>query len=336
MELIKKYIYAIERRLPRGSEDIAKEIESIIMDELEGKYGVKSEYSKDEIEAVLKSMGPPRLVAQRYRGGSDCVIGPELSYIYRMVLGIVSAATVLGLTISYVVGRFTAVETVGESLLTFASFLGSLFPAVFSAVGAVTIMFMLIERFGDKEKLNKEIGTEWDPKDLPDLPDEKERVTVIGPIIVILLALVWAVFINTYARIGTGVFPVYHADITFLPVFNMDVVRTVLPVWNLSILVTVVTQLVLLRQGRWTLFSRLLEVLEQFVSIIAIVVLLNQVPLFDIAALNTIGDGFNIVAADFSHWYYIALKIILVLTIIGVMTNTIKAVVRAVRKANLG
>ncbi len=336
MELIKKYIYAIERRLPRGGEDIAKEIESIIMDELEGKYGAKKEYSREEIETVLKAMGPPRLVAQRYRGGSDCVIGPALSYIYRMVLGIVSAATVFGLTISYIVGRFTATEDFLQGLASFGMFLGSMFSAVLSAVGAVTIIFMLIERFGDKDKLDKEIGMDWDPKDLPDLPEEKERVTIIGPIIAILMILIWAVFLNTYARIGTGIFPVYGADITILPVFNMDVVRQVLPVWNLSIVVSIVTQLILLKQGKWTLISRLMEILSKFVNIMAIVVLLNAAPLFDISAFNQLDPDFTILTANFNYWYYTGLKIILVLTAIGVVVEMIKAVVKAVRKANLG
>ncbi|MEX1308559.1 MAG: hypothetical protein AB1Z19_08530 [Eubacteriales bacterium] len=336
MELIKRYLYAIERRLPRGSEDIIREIESIIMDELEGKYGTRTEYTKEEIETVIKGMGPPRLVAQRYRGGSDTIIGPELSYIYRMVLGIVTAATVFGLAISFVVGRFTAVETVGESILSLAGFLGSAFTACLTAVGSVTIIFMLIERFGDKDKLNKEIGSDWDPKELAEMPEEKDKVTVIGPIITILFALIWAVFINTYARMGSGVFPVYSGAVTFvMPVFDMDVVRTILPLWNLGIAVTVVTQLILLKQGRWTVSSRIADVVGQLVSIVTFILLLNLTPLFDIPSINSIAD-FNIVAGQFDYWYYISLKILLVLTIIGTLTNTVKAVMTGMRKANLG
>ena len=337
MELIKRYLYAIERRLPSGSEDIIREIESIIMDELEGKYGVKTEYTKEEVETVLKAMGPPRLVAQRYRGGSDVIIGPELSHIYRMVLGIVTAATVLGLAISFVVGRFTAVETVGESILSLAGFLGSAVSGCLTAVGSVTIIFMLIERFGDKEKMGREFGADWDPKELADLPEEKEKVTVIGPIITILLALIWAVFINTYARMGTGVFPVYTGDITFvMPVFDMEVVRTILPLWNLSITITVITQLILLKQGKWTVLSHITEVIGQLVSIVTLVLLINLAPLFDISSINSIGEGIHIVSGQFDHVYYIVLKVLLVLTIIGTLTNTVKAVLKGIRKVNLG
>jgi len=336
MEMIKRYIYAIERRLPRGSEDIAKEIESIIMDELEGKYGVKSEYSKEEIETVLKAMGSPRVVAQRYRGGSDVIIGPELVYTYRMILGIVIAATTFGLTISYLVQRFTAMENFWEGMASFGIFIGSVFSSVLSVVGAITIVFMLIERFGDKSKMSNELGNEWEPKDLPERPDEKERVTVIGPIISILFMLIWAVFINTYARVGNSVFPVYNADITILPVFNMGVIRAILPLWNLSILVGIIKELVLLKQGKWTTLSRIVEILGDFVGIIAIAFLLSQAPLFDISAYNMLDADFNIVAANFDYWYYIGLKIVLALSVLGVFVNVVKTVVKGVRKANLG
>ena len=109
MELIKRYLYAIERRL-RGStkEDITKEINSIIMDELEGKFGLKTNYEKEEIEVVLQEMGHPRDVASRFRGDKQYLIGPDLISFYWMVVSIVAGATTLGLVVSL---QFTIPET---------------------------------------------------------------------------------------------------------------------------------------------------------------------------------------------------------------------------------
>ena len=83
MEIIKKYVYAVQRRLPAvGRDDIVKEINSLIYDELEGKFGKKDSYSNEEAEEVLKEMGHPREVAARYRGGSQTFIGSELLPLY--------------------------------------------------------------------------------------------------------------------------------------------------------------------------------------------------------------------------------------------------------------
>ena len=72
MEIIERYIYAIKRRLPgKMSDDIATEIESLLYDELEEKFGNKETYTKEEIEEVMIEMGDPREVAERYRGGKQ-------------------------------------------------------------------------------------------------------------------------------------------------------------------------------------------------------------------------------------------------------------------------
>ncbi len=338
MELIKRYIYAIERRLPKsGRDDIAKEIESIIMDELEGKYGVKEEYSKDEIENVLLAMGHPREVAARYRGDKGYLIGPDLYSFYWMVLWIVIGASSLGLLISYIIGYFEAEFTGMEAVWNFVEFIPSVFSSILSGIGAVTLVFILIERFGTRKGEKEfDINQGWKPKDLPELPHEKDKVSLAEPIVAITFIVIWAVFINTYARTGgmqflTGL----SDDMTFLPIFNIEMVRQLLPLWNVQIGISLVLQLILLIQGKWRFGTRLLELGSDLLGIAIIIMMINGPMLLSFNSLSTLMTETTFSMSTVEMYYYTILKVILVFTIIGIVVKTIKMIVRQARQMNI-
>jgi len=337
MELIQRYIYAIEKRLPSsGRDDIAKEINSIIMDELEGKFGKKAEYTKEEIESVLIEMGHPREVAARYRGDKQYLIGPDLMHFYKMVLGIVLGAVTLGLVISFIVGRFGAEAGAWDTVLDFLELLGSIFSALLGAVGGVTITFALIERFGKFNKKDLDINEGWKPKDLPEMPQESERVRMWEPIFAITMTVIWAVFINTYAFTG-GVpfFENLNSEMTILPIFSIEAVKHLLPLWNISILMTIVLQMILLKKGKWQLGTRIFEIAISLLGIAILAVMYTGPMLLSVEGFSTVFPNSIEFAASIEKYYYLGIKVIMIISAIGIVVNVIKLIVKQARKANI-
>ena len=76
-ELIRRYIYAVTKRLPRKSrEDVAKELNTLIADMLEERCGQVLPTEKD-VRVVLTELGTPAELYDQYSGeGKKCLIGP--------------------------------------------------------------------------------------------------------------------------------------------------------------------------------------------------------------------------------------------------------------------
>lgn len=340
MEIIKKYIYAIQRRLPASNkEDIAKEINSLIFDDLEGRYSQKDEYTSEEIETVIKDMGHPREVAARYRGDKQLLIGPELFPIYKMVLAIAAGGTTLGLVISFIVQAINDAVTQSATLWTFlgnfAQLLGSVFSALLSLVGVLTIVFGLIQHFGkfDTDELN--IYDDWKPKDLPDLPEQKDRVRRWEPIVAMSFTVIGFVILNYYVARGNLPFVrTWGQEITVLPIFSVDALKQYLPLWNLSLGLSFALQIVLLVQGKYNLGARLFEIGISLLGIVILASLINGPMIVSMdGMINEFGqqDWMDIL----QKYYFVVLKVMMGFAIFGIVVNVIKIIVQQARKANV-
>ena len=75
--MIERYIYAVTRELPEQYRaEIADELEALINDLLTGMDMDVPEERK--VEAVLRELGNPKELANRYRGKERYLIGPKL------------------------------------------------------------------------------------------------------------------------------------------------------------------------------------------------------------------------------------------------------------------
>ncbi|MEX1378254.1 MAG: hypothetical protein AB1Z23_12390 [Eubacteriales bacterium] len=340
MDLIKKYIYAIQRRLPaQNKDDIAKEINSLIFDELEGKFGKKDEYTAEEIEKVIKEMGHPSQVAARYRGDKQLLIGPELYPVYKMVLAITGGFTALGLVISFIVNVIEqAVEkgaTLGLFISNFANLLSGVFSSLLGIVGFITIIFALVQYYGKFEKDSIDMYEDWKPKDLPDLPEQRDRVKRIEPILGMFFITVGFVLLNYYVIDGNLPMTIKtNESITVLPIFSLDALRQYLPLWNLSLISSFALQVVLLVRGKWTLGERLFELSIALLGIVITATMING-PMI----ISTVEMVKEFGAAEWistlEQYYYTVLKVFLGFGIFGVVVNVIKIIVQQARKANV-
>ena len=141
MNLLERYLAEVRRNLsPRQADDIVAELRDLLLaraEEQEEKSG------HVDWSALLQEFGHPLVIAARYRR-QQWLIGPELYPFYLHFLKVI-VAIVVAVTAGLAVlkGVLWAVDP-GQAI---AGFLGSLWWGVASAIGSVTIVFALIERF---------------------------------------------------------------------------------------------------------------------------------------------------------------------------------------------
>ena len=230
-ELMKRYIYQVTRRLAKDQrEETARELEELITDMAEQKG----------MEEALKELGNPAVFAQKYREEPGWVIGPEYAEDYRWLLKIVLAAVALSVVVSGVVQG--ALQRDGAGILTEA--VSSAVSGALSAVGAVTVLFMILERRKIRVDFRKEFrmaegnGAErrkWVPMLLPPVPDSRAEIKrsdeAVNLIFEALLAglMIFAPWLFGAYAFEDGTF------IRTIPIFNLERWNIILPVLLISL-----------------------------------------------------------------------------------------------------
>jgi hypothetical protein len=337
MELLRRYLYAIKTKLPiKSRDDLIKEIESLTMDELEDRFGPQKEYTEEEIKTIIKEMGSPRRVASRYRGDEPYLIGPELSEIYRLVLLIASGAVTLGLMISFVIGSFSIDNSLGKHFLEFLRFFPSLFSALLSMVGSVTIIFALIQKFGNFKPEDLEIDEDWTYKDLPELPQKEEIVKLWEPIVglfftfLALILLNGLVYGNLHERLING-----SGACTIIPIINLSALRHYAPLWNISLLLGLIGQVLLIVLGKREWRSRILELFTNLFDITILAIMIKGpmmiVPRALTAAFNPpAGSSLANFILNADRYYDLALTVLIIISAVGMIINTVKFILSRV------
>ncbi|MFN9711603.1 MAG: hypothetical protein ACK547_01295 [Alphaproteobacteria bacterium] len=159
MDLIERYLGAIARQLSDAQKaDVCAELRDVLLSQVEDEEGrLGRPQTQEELEAMLIRFGHPLTVAGRYRK-TQHLIGPEVFPFWWAALKM-SLAVVLGIYVVLVV--LTAVggedtELIGDRTTP------TLTATLLLTLGAVTLVFALMERFGKTALLNR-----WKPGLLP-------------------------------------------------------------------------------------------------------------------------------------------------------------------------
>lgn len=152
MELLDRYLKAVAKGLPESQrDDILKELSEDIHSEMEEKESeLGRPLTNAEQEAILRQHGNPLLLAARYRQDQRSVafgrqiIGPVIFPFYIKVLSFN-----LGLSFVVIATIFAALAFGGQRI-TFSSLISSLLLQLVIQLGAVTLIFSLIERHLNK------------------------------------------------------------------------------------------------------------------------------------------------------------------------------------------
>lgn len=190
MELLDRYLHAIKFWLPRAQQDdIAAELSEDLrsqIEEREAKLGHKlNDY---EVAAVLKERGRPSVVASRYLPQGH-LIGPTLYPIYRRVMIIVVLCYVAAWLVGWIGVAILHPFYHSNIRALIGGMWGTFWLTTFIALGAVTLLFAILERVQGGAKFLYD----WNPLELPAVRDPLRipRVSAIVEIAVNLLFIIW-------------------------------------------------------------------------------------------------------------------------------------------------
>lgn len=336
-EQINRYIYEVTKRLPEKQRaDIDKELHTLIEDMVQDQFPEK-EATVGDINAVLKQLGDPRKFADRYWGEKQYLIGPEFYDIYFFVLKIVLAAVLLGMTVALVV---ESIVNVPESILQDAArIVSSIIAGAFQAFAWVTILFALIDHYGDSisglKSLKAEMtrAKEWDPSELPEIPSQKALIKKSEPIVGIVFGMIFLILIN-YAYQFFGIISITPDGKTIIPIFDLVVIRGFLPLINIMILIGLAKEVVRLVAGRYTLrVSALLLLLSTASTILALVIFTDKTiwsPDF-VAQVNALFSLDGNAAFDIAYYWKLNVRIFIGIVLFGYGIENLSNFIKSIR-----
>ncbi|MDY6877466.1 MAG: hypothetical protein SWK90_14875 [Chloroflexota bacterium] len=267
MELVDRYVHQVGRRLPkRLRDDVKVELRSLLLDALEERTGLEAgdetTFSEEDQVAVLEEFGPPAQMAAKYQLQPRYVIGPQVYNLYLIVVAVVIGAGLLASIVSTAVSglhagsaRVEILELLGQGLVRF-------FNIAISGIGSTTLIFAVLERAIPNGEFELDDEKEWSPHDLPEI-EESDEIKHAGLIVQIgILALLLIAFIGFPDRIATGAYYDYGWHIV-PSILSPAFFSIYLPLIEISWGLTIILNLVLLRQGRWQLGTRIANLLIQ-------------------------------------------------------------------------
>ena len=173
MDLLDRYLQAVKFWLPDAQkQDIIAELSEDIRSQIEDKETeLGRALTAVELEAILRQIGRPVLVANRYLP-QQYLIGPLWFPIYRFVVKIVVACYLvpwilvwIGLMIFN--PRYRAAHSAAGWIGALGSAWAGFWLAAVIAIGTVTIVFAVLERFQAKSPFLEN----WNPAKLPAVRD---------------------------------------------------------------------------------------------------------------------------------------------------------------------
>jgi hypothetical protein len=160
MTIIEDYLRIVALLLPKAQrDDIVAELRDTVLTRIEAREGeLDRPLTEAETEALLRDVGHPLVVAARYRGGAQQVVGPTL-YPY-WAFGVKIAVTIQ-LALSALVFLVHAFSR-GDVATAFGHAFYSAFDGIITVVGFATLAVWFIER----QRVRVDYLERWRVRDL--------------------------------------------------------------------------------------------------------------------------------------------------------------------------
>ena len=317
--MIKSYLYTVGKYLPASQrDDILRDLEANIYEQLEEAYGDR-EYSQREVEDVLFKMGNPRKIAENYLERPRYLIGPQYIDLYLLVIKVALIGISIGIlvvsTMKFIVG--------GDILESLLSLLGGIWNGGLVMVGMVTIIFALIEHYGQKDSLPFDQDDEkWTLDTLESPPEDVDQLRISDLIFESIFILIFLAFINRGLPL-----PVIYEDQSFV-LLNYEVLSPYLLWINLALGLSLLLNVYLLIRRRWSILTRLISIALDMVGIGIFSVLALTPDLWDFSRIPGVSQEQLIdIETGVGLGLKIGLAAIIVITLVGVF-NHIRALLR--------
>jgi hypothetical protein len=168
MELVERYLAAVANHLPvKNRDDVVAELRDMLLSKVEEReQRLGRRLDKADIEAMLREVGHPTLVAARY-WRMQHLIGPQIFPFYVATLKIVGVIVLIIHAILFGIGVLSSGDFPGAT----QGAVGALLGALMQAFGWVTLVFAGLEQFG----LGKTLGCKWKANELPPVTKKRRR-----------------------------------------------------------------------------------------------------------------------------------------------------------------
>ncbi len=324
MKLIDRYISEVADRLPeKMRDDLSKEIRSLIEDTLEDRAKASGKSVDDEVlvSEVLKEFGSPSKMAASYLP-PRYLIGPRLYpifwLVFRIVLGITALVWVITLGVNLAENVTSVQAGVDLAVRSIADFFGS----AMVVLGNIVLIFAIIEWL--MPKVTKEKESNWDPRSMEDRR-EQDKVSLAELIAGIVFTLIVMLVFNVYPQwIGVGFLD--NGQITFSPILTEAFFRF-LPVLNVLWILELVKYAILIRENKWTGFTRWMDIGLHVAGIAIAAAMLAGAPIAVLPANSVLGSE-----PDLINLFRYFVSGILVVIIVGSTVDVVKSLVRMFKK----
>lgn len=243
--MIANYLYTIGKHLsPKTRDEVLKDIEVNLYDYLEENFG-KKEYSEEELEAAIRSMGHPRKVAEAYMDHPRGLIGPAYIDTYWLVIKIAVFGIAVGLTVANIIN----LSAFNNAVQLYVGILGQIWQVSLAAIGIITLIFAAVQHYNPEEIIEKD--KPWSLKILEKAVEPQQKIKLFDLIVETFFLSLGLVFIN---QIFSFVSP---GDKIFV-IFNGAAFEPYLLWFNVVLIAGLAMNIYLLIRRRWQPTTRLM------------------------------------------------------------------------------
>lgn len=312
-DMIERYVYAVTRQLPESiQEEVKEELQANIHDMLPGNA------TPEDTESVLKTLGHPRDMAAKYQPEDRYLISPRYFADYLYTLKIVIIIFVLikfaGGTIEAVIGHSSdhVFDLIGNVI---GVIFDSIFDGLFTAFAVVTIIFFIIEY------AQRGTQSEWNVKDLPELPKENtldisRTATVFSIIFTVSFSLVFILILMDYHRL----IGIYADGELIAPFFNPDAIDTYIPLFIGALIIALFSHVLRLIDGCWMMRTAITYTIHELIDLILLALFLSTsgliLPEFHVELAHIMDLTAEEVARGFEVGFNVLIAIVSIITII--------------------
>jgi hypothetical protein len=247
MKLIERYLEEIGTYLPKDlRETVSTELRANLESSVESRLAESPALSPAQAEAeVLKELGPPHEVADRYVPRPRVLFGPRLypAFIRTMKIAIAVLVGLAALGVVVDLSDSISIVSIGRSLIAALSsvLIGSLV-----ILGIAVVVFSVIERTAVLPPPTRE---EWDPGSLPEIEDP-DKVS-IGDRVASIAFLVVALVVLNFFRQWIGAHVTSNEESGWIPLLG-PVFESQLWLLNVCLVLDLVVNFLVLLKWRWT------------------------------------------------------------------------------------